>query len=307
VVSKPAVAEDQVYVSAGSLYAHPADCGIRRSACEPVWVAPQPPGDTAGYSAPTVALGVVYVNTAMGPYGFPATCGTGGAECSPVWHGTIAGGFSAVEVSEGKVFANGPDGLSAYPVACPGDALACRPLWFAPHAGAFSSPVAGAGMVFVHHGASTLYAFAEDCRSDGGSCDPTWSWRGPFTGNPSDMQVSDGTGYVAGPDGHLYAFSIDCGSGGSTCSPLWSAALPRSATLGAQLPAPVVAANLVFVYSDRLSAFPASCSARDICSPLWTSDVLATRSHLTRPLVTPRAVYVTSPSGMLSAFTVATD
>jgi outer membrane protein assembly factor BamB len=307
VVSRPAVAGDLVFVSAGSLYALPVDCGTRSSACEPVWVAPQPPGDTAGYSAPIVAGGVVYVNSAMGPYGFPANCGTGGAVCSPVWHGSSAGGFSGVDVSEGKVFVNGPEGLFVYPVACPGDALACRPLWFAPHGGAFSSPVAGAGMVFVHHGASTLYAFPEDCRSDGGSCDPAWSWRGPFTANPSDMQVSDGLGYVAGPDGNLYAFAVDCGSRGSTCDPLWSAALPRSVTLGAQLPPPVVAVDLVFVYADRLSAFPARCSEGDSCSPLWTSDVLATRSHLTSPLVTPRAVFVTSPSGLLSAFTVATD
>jgi outer membrane protein assembly factor BamB len=304
-VSRPAVASDLVFVSAGSLYALPAECLVEPGPCEPAWMAPRRSGDMTGYSAPAVAGGVVYVNSSLGPYGFPVNCGSGGRECSPVWHGVEPGGFSSPAIEGGRVFVNGQERLSAYPVACQPDPLVCRPLWSTPHGGALSSPVVGDGMVFVHHEASTLYAFRQDCRSDGGTCAQSWSWSGPFDGNPSDGAVSRGMVYIAGPDGRLFAFLSDCGGQEGTCDPLWSVSSQASPRFVAQASAPVVADDLVFVYRDRLSAFPATCSGRaGDCRALWTSDVLAGQSHLTSPLVTDQAVYAVSPSGVVYAFTV---
>jgi hypothetical protein len=304
VVSGPAVAGELVFVSAGSLYALSAECLAGPGDCPPEWIAPRQPGDAAGYSTPTVSGGVVYVNSSLGPYGFRVSCSSGGRECSPMWHGVESGGFSAPAVEGGRVFVNGEERLSAYPAACPGSPLVCRPLWSAPHAGSLSSPVAGDGMVFVHHGSSTLYAFRQNCRSDGGTCPPVWSWRGPFDDNPSDVVVSQGIVYVGGSDGRLFAFASDCAGGGRTCRPLWSASSEAPPSFTAQPPAPVVADDVVFVYTDRLSAFPVSCSGGDDCRPLWSSDVLTARSHLTSPLVTDRAVYAVSPLGVVYAFTV---
>jgi outer membrane protein assembly factor BamB len=156
------------------------------------------------------------------------------------------------------------------------DAATGKRLWIAatprPHGKSIDSgntPVVAGGLVFVDFG-GTLYGFPASCRTDGGRCDPAWSWTYPGPGYAGPPVVAGGVVYLRSWSstsvGHTYAFPIDCGTGGVTCNPTWTAADDGWGNV-------VVGGDLVASMSNGsqvLDAYPTSCgSGGSTCQPAW--------------------------------------
>ena len=123
----------------------------------------------------------------------------------------------------------------------------------------------------VYVGGDKLYVFRQNCRNDGGVCQPRWTAQiGAFASVPF---VAGGVVYVAGGGDALYAFPSDCGPDGSVCQPLWKSAMP--------LGDPKVANGWVYALGVRdangrrpLTVFPVGCREDGgICDPVRSSLV----------------------------------
>ena len=117
-----------------------------------------------------------------------------------------------------------------------------------------------------------LWVFRQNCRDDGGVCQPRWTaetGRGPL----APVVTSDRTVYVFGA-GTLYEFPADCGPKGGVCEPLWRSDV--AATMK-----PTVANGWVYTLGQRdedgrkpLLVYPVGC--RDdggVCEPVRSSLV----------------------------------
>jgi hypothetical protein len=309
----PVVADGVVYVTrVGQLYAFAADCGTGGVTCTPRWTA-----DTGrAFDPPVVAGGNVYEIDAVNGtvYAFRVDCATGGSTCPPLWTAPIVptnrqpalaavarfGNFRPA-VSGGVVYAVAKandriDRLYAF------DAGTGARLWLAetphPHGRSIdtgNTPVVAGGLVFVDFG-DTLYAFPASCRTDGGDCDPAWTWTYPgLTGHAISPVVAGGIVYLGTFSneafGRTYAFPVDCGSGGVTCEPIWTAADDGWGDV-------IVGDDLVIATSNgssRLDAYPASCGTGGAtCETTWR----ATTSGAPTAVVANGVVYVGADGGV---------
>ncbi len=107
---------------------------------------------------------------------------------------------------------------------------ACEAIWRALATDPTEPAVAG-GFVYVSGAPNGgLAAVAQDCRSDGAVCAPTWT--GDINGSPtSRVIVSDGVVYLGSSDGNLYAFPATCDA---RCAPL------ATIRIGASIEAPAL-------------------------------------------------------------------
>jgi hypothetical protein len=287
--SPPTVADGVVYVTrVGRLHAFAADCGTSGVTCTSSWTA-----DTGrAYGSPVVADGIVYDYDAVDGtvYAFKVKCATGGATCKPLWTAPTTPttrqpplavarvGYFLPAVSGGIVYAVAKaddriDRLYAF------DAGTGKRLWLAetphPHGKSIDSgntPVVAGGLVFVDFG-DTLYGFLASCQTDGGMCDPAWTWSFPGSSPGSHAMspvVAGGVVYLKSfsseTAGQMYAFPVNCGTGGVTCNPTWTAADDGWGGV-------VAGGDLVISTSNSaqvLDAYPASCATGgSTCEPAW--------------------------------------
>ena len=169
-----------------------------------------------------------------------------------------------------------------------------------------SSPAIANGVVYIGSMGGTLYAYAADCASGGGTCTPLWT---ATTGGYifSSPAVANGVVYVGSKD-LLYAFDATgvtgCSGSPKICSPLWT-----GATGGLIDTSPTVSGGAVYVgsYDKELYAFDATgvtgCGGSPkTCSPLWTG---ATGGEIhSSPAVADGVVYVGSNDDKLYAYAV---
>src|SRR5689334_16469706 len=227
-------------------------CGGAPKRCTPLWEADL--GATGAASSPTVAGGVLYVETGAGLQAFDANGVTGctgtPARCTPLWTSAISS--TTPVVAGGFVYLATGSGIAVLDAAgaqgCSGTPKVCAPLWRAATTGTSGAPVAvGSGRVFVP---STTY----------------------HPGNPgadtSDLQAFDASG------------SVSCGGSPKTCSPLWTARLPGGTTGSS----PAVADGVVYIGTQTylikagwLSAFDAAgvvgCSGTPrTCQPMTSGS-----------------------------------
>jgi LPXTG-motif cell wall-anchored protein len=166
-------------------------------------------GDLGGVApAPAVTDGVIATATAQGHVtAFDETCRTDGGTCPALW---------TADVGDLPAFKDRATlGLIWWPGASgdPGDP-------------AVFGTVAGAdGVFYLVTRSGRLFAFAHDCRNDGGPCEPLW--RGQVGRVPRNAPaanalpvVENGLVYATSPAG-VWAFPVACGSSGSTCAPAW--------------------------------------------------------------------------------------
>jgi outer membrane protein assembly factor BamB len=266
--------------------------------CEPLWVArPVLDAGAAGgrVSAPYLAAadGMVYAAVAgrqpeAGLSAYRADCGSGGSICSPewTWSGRLAGSYGPTSLVAGEdhvvLEAPFPGGgtvsgnrFAVFPATC---ASPCRPAWIGDGAKVEDgTPTIAGGMVFVQGEAGTS-AFALDCRTDGGVCDPMWVGRAAsspveYDGHVERPVVAGDLVFAAPGDGHLvFAFPTDCAD---PCAPLW-----QGRTHGRIRSAPVVDGKTVLVATGdgRIVAFGVSSSTRAPIGgtplPLWLGIVV---------------------------------
>jgi outer membrane protein assembly factor BamB len=294
------VSDGVLYVTKlGKLWAFREGCVNGGDTCTHRWTADvgrayEPPvaGDGIVYEYDPVG-GTVYAFRTDCSVGLPPGTRTGGVTCSPLWTAPTTPttrqppsavarfGDFRMAVSEGIVYAVAKaddrlDRLYAF------DAGTGRRLWLAaiphPHGRSIDSgntPVVAGGLVFVDFD-DTLYSFPASCRTDGGMCDPAWTWPYHGPGHSGPPVVAGDSVYLRSWSslsvGRTYAFPVDCGTGGSVCEPTWTATDDGWGDV-------VVGGDLVVSTSNdsqRLDAFPASCGTEGTtCRPAWRATTPA--------------------------------
>lgn len=104
-------------------------------------------------------------------------------------------------------------------VISPANARHLAPRWIGQTGGRInSSPAVADGYVFVGSFDDRLSVFADDCASDGGTCQPVWTGEtgGQIFSSPT---VADGMVFIGSNDNYLYAFPEFCST--STCPFIW--------------------------------------------------------------------------------------
>lgn len=190
---------------------------------------------------------------------------------------TVAATDDAVYVSsaEGRVYA-----FSSSCATTP-----CEPLWTATLERWATRAVIAEGRVFVaehgDRGDARLYAFREDCGSEGETCRPEWTadLDSPVAGERLSPIVAGNSVYVGTLGGMVYAFPFECGS--SRCEPTWVR------TVGQRVSSLAIDGGTIYVGTGideepppgeplarsrgTISAFPADCGD---CEPVWAVDAI---------------------------------
>jgi outer membrane protein assembly factor BamB len=222
--SAPVLTDGNVYVNltAGgfskpelpsTLYAFPASCGTSGGICEPLWSA-SVPDDFMSDGGPTVENGVLFVGTERKPasgdgriYAFPATCTA--SPCRPLWRSerTLGEMGRAPVAADGIVYAASLEQgvIEAFPTEC---STPCRPLWHATVGDPLYRPVVQNGVVYLSTASGRLEAFAADCSTSGGTCEPLWRWDAPHGERLTPLTIANGMLYVSSDAGTLYAFVL---------------------------------------------------------------------------------------------------
>ncbi len=293
VPNAPAVGDGIVVVATDALTAFPEGCALGGHDCSPLWTTQPTPGRQP-LSALAIADGRVFVGASDGTVlAFEATCRSDGGTCTPLWRARTGGSLasSPPAVADGVV-AVLSDRLYVYPESC---SSRCRPLWTAAVSAVQTAPAAGDGHVFAVDG-TTLFAFPTNCRSDGGTCRPTWRFTEPTGDFLSSPLVARRTVYVGSH--RLYALPVDCSTGGKRCSPTW-----RSAATTVAMSTPASGAGVVAVASDRIEVFPLDCPAGpDPCRPLFAGPAVTAGVPLSRPAISTAGVFVTAQDGRMVAY-----
>ena len=181
-------------------------------------------------SAPTVANGIVYINSSSGKM-YAISAGTG----EVLWNKPI-GSYdfgNAPTVANGVVYMGGFD-HKLYAL----DSETGATLWTAPTGGRIgSSPTLANGVIYIGSDDGTLYAF------DAATGTMRWS---ALTGDIIDSSpaIANGVLYIGSNDHKLYAFNAS-GCGRASCSPLWAAS-----TGGPVSASPTVANGFVYIGSN---------------------------------------------------------
>ncbi len=142
----------------------------------------------------------------------------------------------------------------------------------------------GPGLPAAPEGDTLVQAFAEDCGSEGASCEPVWT---ASVQGVAGITADADTVFVAADD--LAAFPARCRTDGGICSPTWTAPLKPGGGVR-----PVVSDGVVYVAADdvpragRIYAFATGCgSGGAVCEPIWKSRIVG-RPLLTGPVVEGR-------------------
>ncbi|HEV8682605.1 MAG TPA: hypothetical protein VGS09_07510 [Actinomycetota bacterium] len=265
--------------------------GDERLGSQPLDVSILEPAWTAEVSEGSWVSGVlqdssrILVPTTTGAVAFPKDCED---PCQPLWTlempGT-SGVFDDTElvVDDGVVVAVAGGGVAVVESDCRTDGGSCQPLWRAEppaRSNGYLAPVVGDGVVRVLWGMGEMpdhhvraAAFPTRCRTDGGTCAPTWT-----------AELGVGTAHVPGKalNGVFYqqvgprmlGFRADCGTGGATCGPDFVIEATRDqSTQAGSLYGPVGRAGELVVSSGdgNLYAYGEHCGTS--CSPLWVGPV----------------------------------
>lgn len=266
-----------------------------------LWTAPL---GAAGWSAPAVFEGLVYVSDLAGRLQVFDAAGVDGctgvpAVCSHLWQATLGTGvpysWLLTPVIEGGVVYVGLGssvGPNVFAIdahgsqGCGGEPKVCAPLWSA-RAGTTGneSPVevsVAGGRVYARR-SDWLSVFEPSAESCGGSpleCAPVWgAVAGP--NNPTPVLVADGWVYAAGRDGvDVFDGVTGCRPVAGdpvpvTCPPVWTSRTGSASSGGS---APAVAGGVVVTGSQtgRLIATStgtgSGCTGSPpLCPPLWQS------------------------------------
>jgi outer membrane protein assembly factor BamB len=286
-----------VYVqSGGRLFAFDVRCASGGGRCSPSWSAPT----QGSRPAPIVASGgIVYAaSLGSGLKAFPEECG--GEGCDPLWTAGDPRQIASRPAVSGDVVWYSGHALLAFSVGCGTDGGSCDALIdpIRPDEVRVSSgPTVADGLVYVGTSDGSVHAFQTAC-VEGGSCESVWSAKTSSAVVASPV-VEHRQVIVASTDGRVYAFATSCGTL-RPCEPLWV-----GRTSGAIDQQPVLANGVVYVTSSdgNLYAFPESCvPVGTLCAPLFVRAVGALPPS---PSVwAKRAVFVTSASGTVAAYTV---
>ncbi len=248
-------------------------------------------------TSPSVANGVVYVNSADGNlYAFDAAgktnCSGTPKTCSPLWTYST-GGVGSPTVANGFVYVGGTffGILYAFDAAgmtnCSGTPKTCGPVWTAvePAGGKISDPAVAKGVVYVGWEISggrlgipmsRLLAFdaAGNTNCSGTlpkSCTPLWTglMLGNTFGSVGEPTVAKGVVYVSPMDEQLYAFdaagNTNCSGTPKTCAPLWTTGSFGGGTAAAVANGVLYAGGAAFDAAGNTN-----CSGTPkICSPMW--------------------------------------
>ena len=218
-LSEPTLARGMVFItlrsnrgSAPALYAFPQRCpGL----CHPLWTASVPDlyvdgavvhGDRVYFGTETATgTGVGHV------YGFPLHCGTDQGACKPVWTAKTSGeiGFFDVAFSGDVVIATSweQSEMEAFPLNC--GQPTCARLWSFQGTDpdhSFYPITISNGVVYEADRTGHLYALPVACRSDGGTCEPSWVWTSPDA--LTTPAVIPGKLFTTSSSGHVYAFDL---------------------------------------------------------------------------------------------------
>jgi outer membrane protein assembly factor BamB len=204
----------------------------------------------------------------------PVECASDGSTCAQSVSMRVGNyvGPTGMRFVDGVLYVASSDGrLAAYRCQTVCDTHA---LWFADVPGRPSQPTVGDGVVYTvalshRAGRSTLYAFDVGCSSDGGTCIPSWTGRGP-SGSSFAPVVDHGFVFVGHAMGPLYAFHVGCGAGGESCEPAWVGVpgLDLSFTTW-----PVTVGNVAVILTDRgLLALDPVCFSESACEPVWRTS-----------------------------------
>jgi hypothetical protein len=207
----PIVFRGVVYVGAeDGLYAFPTSCGTAGAGCQPLWVVPGRVGGLAMSGDEVLAV------VGDGVSAFPSSCGA--SPCKPVWRASVIRGNWGVEIaaSDDTLYVGDVLGLRAFTVSSCSTGR-CELLWkgvFQNHSHVFVPRITPAdGAVYVEDG-QYVYAFPSNCKTDGTTCDPTWSVV-EYVSDAASV-VRDGVVYGTTRTG---AWALDAAVGGL---PLWT-------------------------------------------------------------------------------------
>jgi outer membrane protein assembly factor BamB len=128
-------------------------------------------------------------------------------------------------------------------------------------------------------------------------------WTAPIeSGFASSIAAGDHEVYVHSTHKGLSAFPSSCPT--RQCDPLWTTPLLGPGTEAA----PIVVGSRVYVTSDRLVGFPASCAVRlGQCAPIVTEPAPVRGQQLSAPAVWGDRIYVGAMDGRLLAYATGCD
>jgi outer membrane protein assembly factor BamB len=155
----------------------------------------------------------------------------------------------------------------------------------------FNDPAVSQGMVYANAQDGDVYAFAENCGSDGGSCSPAWAGQtgGQLVSSPS---ISHGHLYVTSSDGYLYGYAAS-GCGAQQCSEEW-----KFQSGGPIFSSPASAAGVIYFGSSDHKVYAVDETTHAL---LWSAATGGTIG-LSSPTVVNGKVYIISSDQSLNVF-----
>ena len=254
------------------------EVGCRRDGgvCTPTWTADLGTG-TAYYPAPAVD-GVFYQQVGRSVLGFAAHCRSDGGACMPDFEIPARGNqstgvgslYGPVDIGDELVLVSGGGNIFAYAEHC---GRSCSPLWMTPMGGFLDTFPVSAGDVALVQARSGIVAFGASCRSDGGRCEPRWTFA---LDSYSPISYTDDRVVILADrsrEGGARVIALDPSCEGE-CLPLWSA------TIQGELQS--VASDGLTVFAGlaggEILGYPVDCS--DPCAPVWRADVSGDRFSL---------------------------
>lgn len=258
----------------------------------------------------------VYVSTTQGVIAYPKACETD--PCDPAWELRLAADApspwmtASIAVGDGVVVAMVDGRMEVAAADCRSDGGLCSPLWVAgapKGTNGYRSALVGDGIVLAalsagedtsHH--IQFVAFAARCRSDGGSCDPTWTGDGGVGTLYSPGTFVNGTFYQqVGP--RMVGFAADCASDGRPCPPdlvITSEGSPNNQS--SSFYGPIAGDDeVIFVAgTGEVLSYPEHCGSD--CRPRWVGQVA---DYLEAYPTRAGAVVMTSSASGVTAFPLA--
>jgi hypothetical protein len=252
------------------------EVGCRRDGgvCDPTWTADLGTG-TAYYPAPAVD-GVFYQQVGRRVLGFAASCRSDGGVCEPDFEIPARGDqttgvgnlYGPVDIGDELVLVSGGGNIFAYAEHC---GTSCSPLWMTPLGGFLDTFPVSAGDVALVQARSGIVAFGAGCRSDGGRCEPRWTFA---LDSYSPVAYADDRVVIledGSREGAAGVIALDPSCEGE-CRPLWSATIEGELQSVASDGLTVVAG----LAGGKILGYPVDCS--DPCAPVWRARAPGDRS-----------------------------
>jgi hypothetical protein len=276
--SVPAISDGIVKVAAGtgSVPKHyvtavgfEANCRSDGGVCKPAWTGDLGVG-TEYYPALAVD-GVFYQQVGRSFLGFAAHCRSDGGLCEPDFEIPARGNqstgvghlYGPADIGGELVFVSGSGNIYAYAEHC---GAACSPLWMAPVGGFLDTFPVSAGNVALVQARSGIVAFAAGCRTDGGACEPRWTFA---LDSYTPIAYADERVVIAwdrSPEGGAGVVALDTACEGE-CVPLWAARTkgePRAVASDGRM-------VFVALAGGEILGYPVGCS--NPCAPKWQARV----------------------------------